>query len=90
MGDITKIKVWNSSLDLVTEIFVVTNKGTLSKDFSLRDQISRAAVSVPSNIAEEASSGFDNLGIRYFLNARVMFETQNSDYHCEKDQLYYD
>jgi four helix bundle protein len=30
----------------------------------------RAAISIPSNIAEGPESGFDKLGIRYFYNAK--------------------
>ena len=71
MGDITKLKVWKSSLDLASQVYTLSQEGPLAKDFSFRDQIRRAAVSVPSNIAEGASSGFDRLGIRYFYNARA-------------------
>ncbi|WP_204305168.1 four helix bundle protein [Desulfurobacterium thermolithotrophum] len=31
-------------------IYQVTNKGSFSRDYGLRDQIRRAAVSIPSNI----------------------------------------
>jgi len=70
MGDITKLEVWKISLELATDVYKLTQKGNLAKDFSFRDQIRRAAISIPSNIAEGAGSGFDKLGVRYFYNAR--------------------
>ncbi|RLD34222.1 MAG: four helix bundle protein [Bacteroidetes bacterium] len=70
MGDITKLEVWKMSIELATAVYKLSQRGALSKDFSFRDQIRRAAVSVPSNIAEGAGSGFDKLGVRYFYNAR--------------------
>ena len=39
-------------MDLAVLIYRVTEIGCIAKDFGLKDQIRRAAVSVPSNIAE--------------------------------------
>jgi four helix bundle protein len=71
MGDITKIEVWQLSCDLSVEIYKLTFEGKLNNDFSYRDQMRRAAISVPSNIAEGAESGFDKLSVRYFYNAKA-------------------
>jgi four helix bundle protein len=49
------LEVWQISRDLSVEIYRATQDGKFSRDFGLRDQIRRAAVSVMSNIAE----GFD-------------------------------
>ena len=46
------IEVWKLSKQLVKDIYEITNVGVFSKDFGLRDQIRRCAVSIPSNIAE--------------------------------------
>ncbi len=71
MGDVEKLEVWKISHTIAVEVYKLTLKGTLSKDFSLRDQIRRAAISMPSNIAEGEESGFNKLGIRYFYNAKA-------------------
>jgi four helix bundle protein len=71
MGDFTKLQVWELSQILVIEVYSLSNKGKLSKDYSLKDQIRRAAIRVPSNIAEGEESGFNKLGIRYFYNAKA-------------------
>jgi four helix bundle protein len=44
--------VWQKSRDLSVSIYRSTAQGAFSRDFALRDQIRRAAVSVMSNIAE--------------------------------------
>jgi four helix bundle protein len=46
---------WQEARKLVKEIYKITNEGAFARDFGLRDQIQRAAVSVMTNIAE----GFD-------------------------------
>lgn len=49
------IQAWQEARVLVKMIYQLTNKEKFSKDFGMRDQIRRAAVSVMNNIAE----GFD-------------------------------
>ena len=43
---------WQKARLLTAEIYRVTSQGHFARDFGLRDQICRAAVSVMSNIAE--------------------------------------
>ena len=49
------IRAWQEARTLTKQIYAMTREGTLAKDFGLRDQLQRAAVSVMANIAE----GFD-------------------------------
>jgi len=46
---------WQEARKLVKQVYGFTREGLLAKDFGLRDQIQRAAVSAMTNIAE----GFD-------------------------------
>ena len=46
------LRIWQSAFALSKEIYQITADGAFSRDFGLRDQIRRAAVSVMSNIAE--------------------------------------
>jgi four helix bundle protein len=66
MGNFEHLEVWTEAKNLAVSIYKVTNIGLISKDFGLRDQIRRAAVSVPSNIAEGEESGRNKKGINYF------------------------
>jgi len=46
------IQAWQQARELVREIYKTCAEGRLSKDFGLRDQLCRAAVSSMSNVAE--------------------------------------
>jgi len=49
--------VWQKARVLTAEIYQLTTQGPFARDFGLRDQIQRAAVSVMSNIAEGFERG---------------------------------
>lgn len=46
------IEAWQKARILVNEIYKVSARGSFGKDYGLKDQIRRAAVSIMSNIAE--------------------------------------
>ena len=46
------LEVWKLSIELVKEIYRITEKFPPSEIYGLTNQIRRAAVSIPSNIAE--------------------------------------
>jgi four helix bundle protein len=46
------IDAWKKARELSREVYTITRAGEFARDFGLRDQIRRAAVSVMSNIAE--------------------------------------
>ncbi|HUQ31006.1 MAG TPA: four helix bundle protein [Pyrinomonadaceae bacterium] len=48
---------WQKARVLAAEIYKVTDEGKFARDFGLRDQIRRAAVSIMSNIAEGFERG---------------------------------
>jgi len=56
--------VWQKGMDLVKKIYHVTREGEISRDFGFRDQLRRAAVSIPTNIAE----GFERASRKEYLN----------------------
>jgi four helix bundle protein len=49
------LKVWNNSINLVTNIYQITNDFPRDELFGITSQMRRAAVSIPSNIAEGAA-----------------------------------
>jgi four helix bundle protein len=53
---------WQKARKLVRDVYRLTNRGELARDFALRDQMRRAAISIPSNIAE----GFERGRLREF------------------------
>jgi four helix bundle protein len=70
MGNFKKLLVWQRSKDLAVKIYKLTDSGSFIKDFGLRDQMRRSAVSVPSNIAEGDNLDTDKQSIRHFYIAR--------------------
>jgi four helix bundle protein len=55
--------VWQEGIRLAKAIYLLTAGGDLKRDFGLRDQLRRAAVSVPTNIAE----GFERASRKEYL-----------------------
>lgn len=51
------LDVWKRSMDLVAEIYQLTQTWPADERYGLTAQIRRAAVSVPSNVAEGAARG---------------------------------
>ncbi len=70
MGNFQKLLVWQKAKDLAVAIYRLTNQGELAKDFGLKDQIRRAAISIPSNIAEGDELDTDKQSIRHFYYAK--------------------
>ena len=44
--------VWNKAIDLVTQVYLATQNFPKDELFGLTNQIRKAAISIPSNIAE--------------------------------------
>ena len=61
------IIAWKKAHQSAISIYKLTNETELKRDFGLKDQMRRAAVSVTSNIAEGHDRGTKNQFI-YFLN----------------------
>ena len=70
MGRFEDLRVWQRAKDLAVFIYKLTSHGKFNKDFGLRDQIQRAAVSVPSNIAEGDELDTTKQAIRHFYIAK--------------------
>ena len=60
------LEVWKKSMDLVSEIYKVTEAFPNKEIYGLTNQIRRAAVSIPSNIAEGTSRS-SNKDFKRFL-----------------------
>jgi four helix bundle protein len=58
------IEAWQKARELSREIYACSNCGGFAKDYGLKDQIRRAAISIMSNIAE----GFERDGKAEFLH----------------------
>ncbi len=70
MSGFKDLKVWQRSKELAVLIYRLTQRGPFSRDYGFRDQIRRAAVSVPSNIAEGDERGSNKDSVRFFYFAK--------------------
>ena len=61
---------WQRSRELNKNTYEITSKLPLSKDYSLRDQMRRASISVMSNIAEGFDRGGDKEFIQFLFHAK--------------------
>ncbi len=52
MAEFKELLVWQKSIDFVTKVYQVTESFPEKEKFGLISQLTRASVSVPSNIAE--------------------------------------
>jgi four helix bundle protein len=64
------LRIWQEAMDLTEEIYHVTVDFPKNELYGLTSQIRRAAVSVPSNIAEGKGHHSDPEFVRFLLHAR--------------------
>lgn len=62
-----KLKVWQESMELAKEIYETTKDFPQNEKYGLSSQLQRAAVSIPSNIAEGTGRGTKK-DFSHFLN----------------------
>lgn len=73
------LDVWTKSIDLVTEIYRVTNEFPKEEIYGITNQMRRAAVSIPSNISEGAARHHPKEFVRFLymaLGSASELETQ--------------
>lgn len=72
---------WKSARELVNTVYNVTNQSPFNRDYGLRDQIRRAAVSAMNNIAEGFNAASDAEFMRFLsFSRRSVSETQSQSY----------
>lgn len=82
------IRGWQSARKLTNLVYKMTSQGNFSKDFGLRDQIRRAAISVMSNIAEGFDAGSDAEFVRFLGYSRRSASEIQSQLYTALDQQY--
>jgi four helix bundle protein len=64
------LEVWQKAKELTNLIYGLSSSGSFARDFGLRDQMRRAAVSIMSNIAEGFESQTQALFIQFLSRAK--------------------
>jgi len=73
------LEVWKEGIGLVTDIYILTNSLPDSEKYGMSSQMRRAAISIPSNIAEGAGRNSDKELIQFLyisLGSVEELETQ--------------
>ena len=70
MHNFKKLDIWIKSMDLASEIYLLTNSFPSIERFGLISQMQRSAVSIPSNIAE-GSAKSSNKDFSRFLEMSI-------------------
>lgn len=65
------LKIWLKAMNLVKDVYKVTSKFPDKEKFGLISQINRAAISIPSNIAEGAGRNSDAQFIHFISIAHA-------------------
>ncbi len=82
------IEAWRDARALVKGIYEVTAEGLFRRDFGLRDQIRRSAISTMSNIAEGFERGSDKDFVRFLYMAKASVGEVRSQLYVATDLAY--
>ena len=64
------LKIWKKGIELVIEVYNLSRKLPDEEKYGLKSQITRAAISIPSNIAEGSSRSSDK-EYKHFLEVAL-------------------
>ena len=65
-----ELTVWQKAKDLSVIVYKETERRAISRDYGLKDQIRRSAVSIASNIAEGDERDTNKDSVRFFYIAK--------------------
>lgn len=85
-----ELHVWQDARQMVAAVYAASNAAAFGRDFGLRDQIRRAAVSVMSNIAEGFERGTRNDFVKFLNIAKGSNGEVRSQLCVALDQKYMD
>lgn len=79
------LRVWQQSIELVSSVYMITKTFPKEEIFGLVSQMRRAAVSVPSNIAEGYARGTDKEKVHFLrISSGSMSEVETQLIICLK------
>ena len=84
------IEAWQKARELTREVYAASNTGLFAKDYGLRDQIRRAAVSIMANIAEGFERGGDKEFGQFIAQAKGSSAEVRAQLYVALDQGYID
>jgi four helix bundle protein len=82
------LEIWREGRKLAVMIYGFTSKGKFAKDFGLKEQIQRAAVSVASNIAEGFERKTNKDFVKFLYYAKGSTGEIRTQLHIARDLGY--
>jgi len=79
------LEIWQGARTLAVMIYSATAKGNFAKDFGLKDQVQRAAVSIASNIAEGFERKTNKDFVKFLYYAKGSTAEVRTQVHIAKD-----
>ena len=84
-SDYRQLTVWQKAMDLTVEIYNLVKRLPREETYALSDQMRRAVVSIPSNIAEGQGRNSDKEFINFLSIARgSLWELETQIEICER------
>lgn len=84
-SDFRNLIVWQKAMDLTIAVYSLVKLLPREETYSLSDQMRRAAVSVPSNIAEGRGRNSEKEFVRFLVHARgSLWELSTQIEICER------
>ncbi|MBP3432445.1 MAG: four helix bundle protein [Alistipes sp.] len=80
-SDFKELIVWQKAMDIVVATYALTQKLPKSENYALSNQMRRAAVSVPSNIAEGQSRNSEKEFVQFLTFARGSLSELETQLH---------
>ena len=74
-----EIESWKRARKLTNKIYQLSSRGDFARDFTLKDQVRRACVSIMSNIAE----GYDRSGTKEFVQFLATAKGSAGEVRCQ-------
>jgi len=69
--DFIELPIWNEAKIIVNNIYNLTSKNKVEKDYGFKDQIRRASLSIMNNIAEGFDSGSTKSFVKYLIYSQA-------------------
>lgn len=82
------IEAWQLARDLTRQVYAATKTNSFSRDYALKDQITRAAGSIMHNIAEGFDAGSNAEFVRFLRYAQRSCTEVQSQLYVALDQTY--
>lgn len=82
------IVAWQKGMELCNAIYAITLKEDFAKDYALKDQIRKSAISIPSNISEGFERESNNQFIYFLVIAKASAGELRTQLSIAKTQKY--